>query len=115
KLKSKAIVADLIFHPLVVKARHKTGVNVLYANGSAQWVSVDYLNKNAVFPGALGGFFLQGAWKNMPPDPDWSYQVPGIGPNNDMMLNEALPPTNPYFAPNGVWSTLDKASGSQIK
>jgi len=37
-LKNKAIISDLIMYPQGVKRRHKSGVNVLYANGSAQWV-----------------------------------------------------------------------------
>jgi prepilin-type N-terminal cleavage/methylation domain-containing protein len=38
QLKSKAILADLICFPASVTYRHKTGINVLYANGGAKWV-----------------------------------------------------------------------------
>jgi len=96
KLKNKAIAADLIFHPDVVKARHKKGVNVLYANASAQWVDVGTLNKLGVWP-------LVGAWRTMAPDPTWSFPVS----NNPFMLDENPGLNRP---PTGIWTTLDQAS-----
>ncbi len=47
KLKNKAILADLLCFPASVTYRHKTGVNVLYANGSAKWIDRRVLEKNA--------------------------------------------------------------------
>ena len=38
KLKSKAIVADVMISPTRIKPAHKRGINVLYANGGARWV-----------------------------------------------------------------------------
>jgi prepilin-type N-terminal cleavage/methylation domain-containing protein len=102
KLKNKAIAADLIFHPDVVKARHKKGVNVLYANASAQWVDVGTLNKLGVWP-SIGQ-----SWKGMAPDPQATFPIS----NNPIMLDE-----NPGLGrpPTGIWTTLDQASGSQVR
>ena len=41
QLKNKAIVADLLIDVTYVLNRHKKGINVLYANGGAKWVSID--------------------------------------------------------------------------
>ena len=38
KLKSRAIVADVMISPTRIKPAHKRGINVLYANGGARWV-----------------------------------------------------------------------------
>jgi hypothetical protein len=97
RLKNKAIVSDLIFHPQVVKMRHKNGVNVLYANGSAQWIDVGTLNKLGVFP-SIGL-----SWKSMAPDPGWLFPVM----NNPLMLDENPAPPRP---PTGIWWVLDQAS-----
>jgi prepilin-type N-terminal cleavage/methylation domain-containing protein len=40
QLRNKAIVADLLIDVTFVKTRHKSGVNVLYANGQAKWVDI---------------------------------------------------------------------------
>ena len=49
--KFKAIFADLVAAPTRVELRHKTGVNVLYGDGSASWVSRDRFNADlAVCP-----------------------------------------------------------------
>jgi prepilin-type N-terminal cleavage/methylation domain-containing protein len=102
KLKNKAIVADLIFHPDVLKTRHRKGINVLYANASAQWIDAGTLIKLGVWPSA--GI----TWKTMPPDPQQSFPLS----SNDYMLNENPGLNRP---PVGIWTTLDQASGSQIK
>jgi prepilin-type N-terminal cleavage/methylation domain-containing protein/prepilin-type processing-associated H-X9-DG protein len=39
--KAKAIFADLVAHPDRLNLRHKTGVNVLYGDGSASWILRD--------------------------------------------------------------------------
>ena len=45
RMKSKAIIADLLIGPSYVKARHKSGVNVGYGDGSAHWVNLsDFTN-----------------------------------------------------------------------
>jgi prepilin-type N-terminal cleavage/methylation domain-containing protein len=43
KLKNRAILADLAPTPYFINRRHKKGLNVYYANGSAKWVSRDQL------------------------------------------------------------------------
>jgi prepilin-type N-terminal cleavage/methylation domain-containing protein len=43
KMKSKAIISDLISDAQDVAIAHKTGVNVLYGNGSAVWVPLDVI------------------------------------------------------------------------
>ena len=46
RLKNKAILSDLIISKEYVLRTHKVGVNVLYANGSAQWVDMTkYITK----------------------------------------------------------------------
>jgi prepilin-type N-terminal cleavage/methylation domain-containing protein len=95
KLKNKAIVADLIFYRQVVLQTHKKGLNVLYANGSGQWVDMGTLDKLGVWP-SIGM-----SWKTIPADD--SFPVT----NNPAMLDESL---KPPFGPTGIWTTLDKAS-----
>jgi prepilin-type N-terminal cleavage/methylation domain-containing protein len=94
KLKNKAIVADLVIYRQAVTARHKSGVNVLYANGSGQWVPLGILDK-ASWPGA----FLN--WKGLAPTVDVN--------SNNAMLNESFP-VNRGGPSIGIWDTLDKAS-----
>lgn len=43
--KSRAILADLTATPQRVDTRHRSGVNVLYGNGSAKWVPRDVFNE----------------------------------------------------------------------
>lgn len=81
KLKSKAITADLLIGPTYVKARHKTGVNVGYGDGSAHWVNrSDFEN------------------------PDWdTIKYDDFGPeHDDSLLNQKVTP------PTGVWAALDR-------
>ena len=92
KMKNKAIVSDLIFYRQAVIKRHKKGVNVLYANGSAQWVDINILDRQGIWP-------QQGiVWKNIPPDDSFPVTY------NPYMLDE-----RPQV-PTGIWTTLDRAS-----
>jgi prepilin-type N-terminal cleavage/methylation domain-containing protein len=84
RLKNKAILADLIMYKPAVIRRHKTGVNVLYANGSAQWVLLKAFDK--------------ANWKNIP---DQSFSTSW----NTTMLNTLANGTE-----TGVWTDLDKQS-----
>jgi len=103
RLKNKAIVADLVFHPQIVVTRHKTGVNCLYANGSAQWVDIQTLKKK--------GIWDVGTWRDMPPDPGWAFPAS----NNVLMLDENRKVTSAVSGPSGIWLVLDDASGSQYR
>ena len=87
KLKNKAILCDLIMYKATVIRRHKTVVNVLYANGSGQWIPLKAFNKSP--------------WNTIP---DGDYSFPG---NNPFMLDEFTTPTKPV----GVWGDLGRASG----
>lgn len=82
KLKNKAILSDLIMTKGYVTRRHKKGINVLYANGSGQWIPLSDFDKSP--------------WKLLP--------FINIAYNN-FMLNE---PAN--APPSGVWVDLDRAS-----
>jgi len=81
KLKSKAILADVLVGPTYVKARHKTGVNVCYSDGSAHWVNLSNFS-----------------------NPDWTkIAYDDFGPeHNDALLNERVSPAA------GVWVELDR-------
>ena len=86
KLKNKAILSDLVQFPASVNQRHKQGVQVFYANGSAKWVHRDTFDKP-------GGF-----WRTIPADnyqPSW----------NNTQLNEAV---TPPALPGGVWAQFDR-------
>jgi prepilin-type N-terminal cleavage/methylation domain-containing protein len=56
KLKSKAICGDLNHSNDRVDRCHKKGVNVLYANGAAQWVDRSAIAKQIDTPKANGGW-----------------------------------------------------------
>lgn len=84
RLKNKAILADLIMYKPAVLRRHKDGVNVLYANGSAQWVPLKAFDK--------------GTWRSIP---DQSFSTSW----NPHILNTATSGLE-----TGVWAELDKQS-----
>jgi hypothetical protein len=88
RLKSKAIVADIICFPASLDSRHKKGINVLYGHGGAHWVDRSVL-QNATVPGAI-------TWRSIPFDTFSSTY-------NDGILKEiggGLPD-------KGVWGELD--------
>jgi prepilin-type N-terminal cleavage/methylation domain-containing protein len=96
QLKNKAILSDLVnYGPQSVRVRHKKGINVLYANGSAKWVELKAFERREDTS--------QYAWHKIPS---------GIGEDinstrseyNNAMLDEV---NNP---PRGVWIDLDKQS-----
>ena len=89
KMKNKAVVSDIVISPQSIKNRHKRGLNVLYANGSAQWVELKAL-ENGPMPSS-------GKWKDIPgTDVSSSY--------SPRMLDESVNP------PVGVWIAMDKES-----
>jgi prepilin-type N-terminal cleavage/methylation domain-containing protein len=91
KLKNKAILADLIPYKNAIFRRHKTGINVLFANGSAQWVELTQqrMNKETML----------NAWKSIP---DGAFDS-GYNP---FMLSTPVS----GGAEGGIWAFLDKQS-----
>jgi prepilin-type N-terminal cleavage/methylation domain-containing protein len=89
KMKNKAVLSDIVISPQSVKNRHKRGLNVLYANGSAQWVDLKAL-ENGPMPGS-------GKWKDIPGTTVSSTYSP-------RMLDESVNP------PVGVWIAMDRES-----
>jgi prepilin-type N-terminal cleavage/methylation domain-containing protein len=81
KLRNKAILADLLIGPTYVKARHKTGINACYGDGSAHWVNLrDFSNIE---------------WAKIRYD--------DFGPeHDDALLNEKVTPST------GIWCELDR-------
>jgi prepilin-type N-terminal cleavage/methylation domain-containing protein len=90
KMKNKAVVSDIVLSPQEVTNRHKRGINVLYANGSAQWMDVKELQNSP-----------------MPVGNPWT-AIPGsavLTQYSPCMLDESVA-TNPV----GVWVGMDRAS-----
>jgi prepilin-type N-terminal cleavage/methylation domain-containing protein len=86
KLKSKAIISDLIISRFDVAKNHKTGVNVLFANGGARFVA----NKE----------FETTAWRAIP-DRDFNTGY------NDRFLREP-DFTGTAGPPQGIWINFDR-------
>jgi hypothetical protein len=89
KLKNKAILADTVLGPGSIKMRHKKGINVLYANGSGQWVDLKAIENSPMPTGS--------SWKS----------IPGTTVNfaySPLMLDESVNP------PTGVWVGMDRES-----
>jgi prepilin-type N-terminal cleavage/methylation domain-containing protein len=97
KLKNKAILSDLTFYRKTVLRRHKTGINVVYGDGSGKWVPLSYFDKTQ--------------WKNLAergtiddvlfpaPDDNWIY----LDETGTTYAN------TPGDKPFGLWLDLDKA------
>jgi prepilin-type processing-associated H-X9-DG protein len=97
RLKSVAILADnLAFRSYVIN-RHKKGINVAYADGSAKWVALSAFDFNVTIPGPNPLF------------PGSSFKYSDIttvsAANNKWFLEEE---TNPA-KPTGIWAALDNA------
>lgn len=89
KLRNKAIVADLVIDRAYVVRRHKTGVNVLYADGSARWVMLTEFDK--------------APWKTIPDN-----TIVTLSSNwNPQFLDETVTAIHP--SPTGLWVDLDNA------
>jgi prepilin-type processing-associated H-X9-DG protein len=82
KFKNRAIVADLAPTPFFIDRRHRSGLNVCYADGSAKWITRESVD------GSLNGIpDLITAF-----DPGW----------NDRMLDTSVDPAV------GMWARFDK-------
>jgi prepilin-type N-terminal cleavage/methylation domain-containing protein len=92
--KNKAILADVNMSPLNLKARHKTGVNVLYGSGSAKWVPKEQFMKTGSVWAAIV----------YPPSDNAIYTTT----NNPSQLNEMNPTTGAAInPPTGLWIDYD--------
>jgi prepilin-type N-terminal cleavage/methylation domain-containing protein len=99
KLKNVAIISDLIRFRSDVQRGHKKGINVLYANGSGQWINLQRYMKNPL--PAVAGDLTYNTWRQ------WATFATTVDTaNNRFFLNE---PTN-GAAPSGIWIEMDKAS-----
>lgn len=108
KLKNKAIISDLARTPQDIRARHKTGVSVYYANGSAKFVALGDL-KNAGYGGTVpprggppvgGKLWSAETWVN----PDGS----GSG-GTDFADMQMYLSTEPNPGRPGIWNAFDAA------
>ena len=100
KLKNKAIVADLIIDRSYIAKMHKTGINVLYANGGATWYDMRKWVRRPPPPANPQDPTVT-AWRN------WS-SISGIdvGYNTYFLEERSTVPGTP----KGVWIELDKLS-----
>lgn len=98
KMKNKAVVSDLVVSPAYVRATHKRGVNVLYANGSGQWVDLKDL-ENAPMP--VAPHPNAGNWKDIPGT------IVSTAYSGRMLDESGIPGA---VNPVGVWIAMDRAS-----
>ncbi len=98
KMKNRAIVADLFMTPADVKRVHKDGINVLYANGSAQWVPYSTLERSNIL--GLGGGVQ---WKFVD-------RISTTFNNTFLYYGIANSTIAPLGQEYGVWVVLDRAS-----
>jgi prepilin-type N-terminal cleavage/methylation domain-containing protein len=114
KLKNKAILTDLIISKEYVLRTHKNGVNVLYANGSAQWMDMTRIVTKPI--PAAPAWSENDVWRRWASIPEASaFSNPST--YNDYFLCEA-----DYFGgsssgivpaakmPVGIWVNFDRAS-----
>jgi hypothetical protein len=121
KLKNKAMLVDLIISKEYVRRTHKTGINVLYANGSGQWVDIKaYVGDVSL--GQATTWSERWVWEKWRQIKE-AGAFPGGADFNDYFLVEgdywggatSNPAPAPGLLPVGVWANLDRASGSSVK
>jgi prepilin-type N-terminal cleavage/methylation domain-containing protein len=91
KLKNLPIIADFHIDPSDVRRRHKTGINVALANGSAQFVP------SKIFENATDG---SQAWKNL--------DVQSALVSTDSATPNWYYVTKPTTTTYGIWNALDR-------
>ena len=102
KLKNQAIVSDLIISRQDVLNIHKKGINVLYANGSAQWVPIE-----SIAPDTADAVTRQ--WRTIPfKDIQTGHNDKFLRDQKFGSLGQPLPGV--LNQPGGVWLYLDRAS-----
>jgi prepilin-type N-terminal cleavage/methylation domain-containing protein len=90
KMKNKAILSDIVLSPQEVKNRHKSGINVLYANGSAQWMDYKAIENSPMPTGQ--------SWKNIP------------GSTVSSTYSATMLDESDATKPVGVWIGMDRNS-----
>jgi prepilin-type N-terminal cleavage/methylation domain-containing protein/prepilin-type processing-associated H-X9-DG protein len=97
KLKTRALAADIFATPHRIEWRHKKGMNVLQADGSARWVDRGALKK------------LPATWT--PPVAAWP---PTVFPFEGITV-QAFPTLGPHY--NGtmaaIWELFDREAGAK--
>jgi prepilin-type N-terminal cleavage/methylation domain-containing protein len=86
-LKNKALASDLLIEKSYIQNTHKSGINVIYANGSGQWIPLKVFDK--------------APWSNF-------RNASFISSENFYYLDETRTPAHRF--PTGLWAELDKAS-----
>jgi prepilin-type N-terminal cleavage/methylation domain-containing protein len=113
QLKNKAIVSDIARSPQDVRVMHKTGINVLYANGAGKYVRLsdfDYASVSGGPPGPFGPPPGANTWKSQGWVAGDGLGTPPVDANN----NQVYLAKNPNFNrasgfKAGVWQLLDRA------
>lgn len=102
QMKSRAILADLMYCPERIVRRHKKGVNVLYGNGGAKWVDVSVLQKTT-------------RWKQLTDTNQGNADSAFNWNNNNVFLNDGSYPgggasgtLKPESQWGGIWPDFDK-------
>jgi prepilin-type N-terminal cleavage/methylation domain-containing protein len=122
RLKNKAIVCDLVISREFVWRSHKRGINVLYANGSAQWVDTSrYTDPSKPPPTGAPAWSDADVWTRWATIQEaQAFNNPGL--YNDFFLAEpeywggAVSAFVPASAlPVGIWVNMDRASGSSAR
>lgn len=101
KFKNKAVLADLFWGPAVVRYRHKTVINVMYANGSAVSVPCN--------PDAVKNVFTNTTYVPAPAYATWKTFTNIAPPSyNYIFLYENESNRIAYGTTQGLWYALDK-------
>jgi hypothetical protein len=104
KLRSQAILADIMEDKTAILQRHKKGLNVLYGHGGAHWVDLKVINK-APWNTFQGYSSSQPNWSyafTTQRQKDWLDDGTWLGPST-------YAPGQRYEPKGGVWVDLDRA------
>ena len=112
KQKNKAIMSDLISMPADLKRLHKTGVNVLYANGGAKYVTQKEFitantDANTLKWLAVTAITTANGQNDVFLRPDAPAQ-PGGPIFNSRGQQTGTSPATPATTASGIWCELDK-------
>jgi type II secretory pathway pseudopilin PulG len=93
KMKNKAMLADIARGPVDVRLRHKTGINVYYANGAVKYVVLSDFNRAAYSSTGSGGPF----------GPPVTTTTSWLGQNWVSANGQGSPSDDTTFANNMIW------------